>query len=330
MGNLPLSTGLFKTDETSSKQVSDDKYVARRICNGITYYCTPITPAGSQSPCFAKDSPPLPPSDDSSSSLLSETPTDTAISTLNQSHSGSRSRPLLVFFSWLGAQPVAVAKYRDLYLERGMDVLLVQSSVMHFLWPRWGLSYGLEVLNILEEPPFSGRDVLVHASSIGGYTFTQVLTHIAREPKRHSALAQRVIGHIYDSLVVGTLEHMATGLGKTLLPRLEGFIKNTAMLYFWLFKTHTADFYENSILVFQRSPVTSPALFFFSENDAMCNPAVLEKLMDLWKRRGVSVDNKKWKESKHAAHLRCHPEEYLSTLQHFLNSLPASSLKTKI
>lgn len=102
------------------------------------------------------------------------------------------------------------------------------------------------------------------------------------------------------------------------------------MLYFWLFKTHTADFYENSILVFQRSPVTSPALFFFSENDAMCNPAVLEKLMDLWKRRGVSVDNKKWKESKHAAHLRCHPEEYLSTLQHFLNSLPASSLKTKI
>ncbi|XP_036066239.1 uncharacterized protein LOC118597894 [Oryzias melastigma] len=325
MGNLPLSTGLFKTDETPSKPVDDDKYVARRICNGIIYYSTPITPAGSHHPCSAKDSQPLPPSDDSSS-LLSETQTDTTISTLNQ----SRSRPLLVFFSWLGAQPVAVAKYRNLYLERGMDVLLVQSSVMHFLWPRWGLDYGLEVLHILEEPPFSGRDVLVHASSIGGYTFTQVLTHIAQEPKRHGVLAQRVIGHIYDSLVVGSLEHMATGLGKTLLPRLEGFIKNTAMLYFWLFKTHTADFYENSIQIFHRSPVTSPALFFFSENDAMCNPAVLEKLIDFWKRRGVSVDNKRWKESKHAAHLRCHPEEYLSTLQHFLNSLPASSLTATI
>lgn len=197
---------LFKTDETPSKPVDDDKYVARRICNGIIYYSTPITPAGSHDPCSAKDSQPLPPSDDSSS-LLSETQTDTTISTLNQ----SRSRPLLVFFSWLGAQPVAVAKYRNLYLERGMDVLLVQSSVMHFLWPRWGLDYGLEVLHILEEPPFSGRDVLVHASSIGGYTFTQVLTHIAQEPKRHGVLAQRVIGHIYDSLVVGSLEHMATG-----------------------------------------------------------------------------------------------------------------------
>ncbi|RVE56689.1 hypothetical protein OJAV_G00223770 [Oryzias javanicus] len=325
MGNLPLSTGLFKTDETPPKPDGDDKYVARRICNSIIYYSSPIKPAGSHNLCSAKDSQPPPPSDDSSS-LLSETQTDPTISILKQ----SRSRPLLVFFSWLGAQPVAVAKYRNLYLERGMDVLLVQSSVMHFLWPRWGLDYGLEVLHILEEPPFSGRDVLVHASSIGGYTFTQVLTHIAQEPKRHDVLAQRVIGHIYDSLVVGSLEHMATGLGKTLLPRLEGFIKNTAMLYFWLFKTHTADFYENSIQVFHRSPVTSPALFFFSENDAMCNPAVLEKLIDFWKRRGVSVNNKRWKESKHAAHLRCHPEEYLSTLQHFLNSLPASSLTATI
>lgn len=118
---------------------------------------------------------------------------------------------MLVFFSWLGAQPGAVAKYRDLYLDRGMDVLLVQSSVMHFLWPRWGLDYGLEVLKVLEEPRFSRRPVLVHASSIGGYTFTQILTHISQGPKEHTGLSRRVMGHIYDSLVVGTLEHMAIG-----------------------------------------------------------------------------------------------------------------------
>lgn len=92
-----------------------------------------------------------------------------------------------------------------------MDVLVIQSSVTHFLWPRWGLSYGLEVLKLLEEPQFSGRAVLVHAASIGGYTFTQILTHIAQGRKEHAGLAQRVIGHIYDSLVFGTLEHMAIG-----------------------------------------------------------------------------------------------------------------------
>lgn len=82
---------------------------------------------------------------------------------------------------------------------------------MHFLWPRWGLSYGLEVLKLLEKPEFSERAVLVHAASIGGYTFTQILTHIAEGRKKHAGLQQRVIGHIYDSLVFGTLEHMAIG-----------------------------------------------------------------------------------------------------------------------
>lgn len=82
---------------------------------------------------------------------------------------------------------------------------------MHFLWPRWGLNYGLEVLKVLEEPRFSGRAVLVHASSIGGYSFTQILSHIAQGRKQHAGLAQRVIGQIYDSLVAGSLEHMAIG-----------------------------------------------------------------------------------------------------------------------
>ncbi|XP_008277083.1 transmembrane protein 53-like [Stegastes partitus] len=336
MGNLLLSTGLFKTDATTSDQASNGEFEAKKISHGITYYYTLGAVTQTTSPDQSSQppgpllslSPSAAPLSDSSSAaassspLLSDSPSDTPVSSQNQSHSEPTARPLLVFFSWLGARPAAVAKYRDLYMDRGMDVLLVQSRVTHFLWPRWGLEYGLEVLNILEEPQFSQRTVLVHASSIGGYTFTQILTHIAEGPKQHSGLAQRVIGHIYDSLVVGSLEHMAIGLGKTLMPRIESFIRNTAMLYFWLFKSHTANFYENSIQVFHNSPITTPALFFFSENDAMCNCVVLEKVIDLWRKRGVAVESRKWKKSIHAAHMRCHPEDYLFTLQHYLNSLP--------
>ncbi len=197
-----------------SEQVSGERFIVRRIRSGITYYYTPFSGAWDHTLCPAKDSQtstalcPISPSssaDPSSSPLLSDSPSHTSVSPQNQ------SRPLLVFFSWLGAQPGAVAKYRDLYLDRDMDVLVVRSNVMHFLWPRWGLDYGLEVLKVLEEPQFSGRALLVHASSIGGYTFTQILTHITQWPKIHAGLAQRVIGHIYDSLVVGTLEHMAIG-----------------------------------------------------------------------------------------------------------------------
>lgn len=187
---LVICSSLFRTVGTMSERVNGGRFVARRISNSITYYYAPFSEAGDWTLCPAKESL-------SSSPLLSD--------------SASTSRPLLLLFSWLGAQLGAVAKYRDLYLDHGMDVLVVQSSVMHFLWPRWGLDYGMEVLKVLEEPQFLERAVLVHASSIGGYTFTQVLTHIAQRPEKHAGLAHRVIGHIYDSLVVGTLEHMAIG-----------------------------------------------------------------------------------------------------------------------
>ncbi|KAF3705159.1 Transmembrane protein 53 [Channa argus] len=342
MGNLPLFLSLSRTDAALSPQVSGGKFAAQRIRNGITYYYSPFSMAGDQTVCLAKECQPStdlcptsPPTkcssaDPSSSVLLSGSQSQTSASYQNQSDSVFTSRPLLVLFSWLGAQPGAVAKYRDLYLDHDMDVLLVQSSVMHFLWPRWGLDYGLQILKLLQEPPFSKRPVLVHASSIGGYTFTQVLTHIAQGPKTHADLAQRVIGHIYDSLVVGSLEHMAIGLGRTLMPRLEVFIKHTTLLYFWLFKSHTADFYNTSIQVFHNNPITSPALFFFSENDALCDPVVMEQMIDLWRKRGVAVQSRKWKESIHAAHMRCHPQDYLSSLEKFLMSLSVSSFRAEM
>ncbi|XP_010795961.1 uncharacterized protein [Notothenia coriiceps] len=229
MGNRLLSSG---GDICPSDHVDGGKFVARRISKGITYYFAPLSGAEEQKLSANKESQlhtahcpistPSPstqplsdssPADPSSSSpLLSDSPSHTSASSQNtQSQSESTARPLLLFFSWLGARKVAVARYRDLYLHRGLDVLLVQSSVMHFLWPRWGLDYGMEVLKVLEEPQFAGRAVLVHASSIGGYTFTQTLTHIAEGEEKHAGLAKRVIGHIYDSLVVGSLENMAIG-----------------------------------------------------------------------------------------------------------------------
>ncbi|XP_068442889.1 transmembrane protein 53-A-like [Clinocottus analis] len=326
MGNQTLFSGLFRSKATTSEEEDGASFITRRISKGITYYCAKDSHTSTAlCPIFS----PPPSAEPSSSPLLSDSPPQTpSSSSQNQSDSSSTSRPLLLFFSWLGARPAAVGKYRDLYLDRGMDVLLVQSKVTHFLWPRWGQDHGLEVLKVLERPQFSGRALLVHASSIGGFTFTQTLVHIAQGRKEHVAVAQRVTGHIYDSLVVGTLENMAIGLGKTLFPRLESLVKNAALLYFWLFKMHTADLYDDSIQVFHNCPITAPALFFFSEDDALCNPAALETLMDRWRKRGVTVESRKWKESKHAAHMRCHPEDYLSTLERFLSSLKAQKTPT--
>uniref|UniRef100_A0A8C3HY37 Transmembrane protein 53 n=1 Tax=Chrysemys picta bellii TaxID=8478 RepID=A0A8C3HY37_CHRPI len=122
------------------------------------------------------------------------------------------SRPLVVLLPWFGARPRSMARYLELYLPRGLDVLVVESDLSHFLWPRHGLAYAACVLGLLRDSqPFCSRPLLVHAFSIGGYTFAQMMVHMSREPQRHRQLAERIRGLVYDSLVMGSLGNMALG-----------------------------------------------------------------------------------------------------------------------
>ncbi|KAK7160483.1 hypothetical protein R3I93_008201 [Phoxinus phoxinus] len=246
------------------------------------------------------------------------------------SFSPGHPKPILLLLPWLGSRPQAIAKYCEIYFRTGFDVLVVESEVKQFLWPRWGLEYGGRVLELLESERFSQRPLLVHAFSIGGYTFSQVLVHVAKDTQRHQGLTNRIRGQIYDSLVIGSLDHMATGLGKTIFPLMEGLVKTVGLLYFRVFKHQTVDYLNSAISIFWNSPVKAPALFFYSENDAMCDYRSLEKNMELWRNRGLSVEIKKWKESIHAGHLRTYPQEYLSTLENFVMSLNMVPLKAKM
>ena len=88
-------------------------------------------------------------------------------------------------------------------------------QVKHFLWPRWGLEYGGQVLELLQSERFVSRPLLVHAISLGAYTFGQLLVHISQDTQKYKGFTQRIRGHIYDSLVIGSLERMAIGLFTT-------------------------------------------------------------------------------------------------------------------
>lgn len=80
-----------------------------------------------------------------------------------------------------------------------------------FLWPRWGLDRGKVLLELLQSESFKTRPLLVHAFSIGGYTFAQLLIHITEDKQKYQAVTNRIKGQVYDSLVVGSLDHMAIG-----------------------------------------------------------------------------------------------------------------------
>ncbi|XP_060779601.1 transmembrane protein 53-A-like isoform X2 [Neoarius graeffei] len=241
-----------------------------------------------------------------------------------------QTKPLLLMLPWLGSRPQAQLKYCEIYLRTGFDVLMVESNTGHFLWPRWGLEYSAQVLRLLESERFSQRPIVVHAFSIGGYTFAQLLMNITRDTRRYRGLIDRVRGQIYDSLVIGSLERMAIGVSKNLVPYFESLVKHTSLLYFRVFKRQTVDYFNASVDVFMNTPVTCPALYYFCGNDVLSDPEALQNLLEHWRKRGISVTSKKWEESEHAGHLRIHPQEYRAVLEHFLCSLNMAPLKAKM
>ncbi|TWW76414.1 transmembrane protein 53-A isoform X2 [Takifugu flavidus] len=247
-----------------------------------------------------------------------------------QNETSQNHKPLMLMLPWLGSRPQTVDKYCQIYFRTGFDVLVVESEVQDFLWPRWGLDRGKSLLDLLHTERFISRPLIIHAFSIGAFTFAQLLVHVAQDTQKYQPLIQRIKGQVYDSMVVGTLETMAAGLGKTLFPNLETLVKHASLTYFSLFKSQTVDHFEKGIDVFWNTPVTAPVLLFFCENDLMSNAQMTEELISHWRKRGMDVTAKKWEDSTHASHLKRHPQEYLSHVDRFLCSLQLSPLKAKL
>ncbi|XP_040269442.1 uncharacterized protein LOC120985401 isoform X2 [Bufo bufo] len=238
-------------------------------------------------------------------------------------------RPLLLFLPWLGSNAQSFEKYIQLYFKLGFDVLVAESSLSHFLWPKIGLEHAGRLLNLLmDEKDLCSRKLYLHAMSIGGYTFAQMLVGSSKEKRQ---MLDRIHGQVFDSLVVGSLERMATGVARMVsVPLLQSLIVRVTLLYFSLLKSHTADYYENGIEAFWENPVTCPALFFYCINDPLSDHITVDKLLQYWKEKGIEVQGKKWEKSVHAGHLRRHTQEYTDILNNFINGLEADVPKSKL
>ncbi|MBN3271109.1 TMM53 protein, partial [Polyodon spathula] len=239
-------------------------------------------------------------------------------------------KSLLLLLPWLGSQAHAVDKYREIYFRQGFDVLTVESKTSYFLWPRWGLDYGAQVLELLQSDSFVSRPLLLHAFSIGGYIFAQMMVHISNNAQQYKSMTDRIKGQIYDSLVIGSVERMATGVGKMVLLKMEGLLRKGTLLYFNILKGYTVDYYNVTIGMFWNNPPQTPALFFYCENDPLSDHKEVERLMQSWHLQGINVVGKGWKDCVHAGHLKKHPQEYLATLDQFLQSINTTPLKAKV
>ncbi|KAM4747393.1 transmembrane protein 53-like isoform 2-T2 [Rhinophrynus dorsalis] len=242
------------------------------------------------------------------------------------------SRPLLLLLPWLGAKAHSYKKYVQLYFKLGFDVLVAESSLSHFLWPKRGLVYAGDLLELLvREKDLSSRTLFVHAISIGGYIFAQMLVRSSNGHEAQREMLAGIHGQVFDSLVVGSLEKMATGVARMIsYPLLQTVVVRGTLLYFSLLKAQTADYYEKGIQTFWESPIRCPALFFYSMDDPLSDHIMVEQLLMDWEKQGIRVQGKRWDSSIHAGHLQRHPQEYTETLNSFICSLKSDSPKCKL
>ena len=239
-------------------------------------------------------------------------------------HGSRGDKPLVLMFDWLYAKPSAVAKYCNLYHSKGMDVLVINGKLQHFLWPPIGFKLANSVLEYLTKARSGKEKFLVHAFSIGAYNYTLMLIHASGE-KKFKHLRANTVGQVLDSIVIGTYDNMSTGIASTFTPNkavrsLTLFFMNT---YYNLTRKHTRDRYDEYVHYFIHNPVEVPTLIFYSLNDPMCDTKAMRNLINTWRTNFPELDvaAKSWKKSVHAAHIKYHEQEYLESWENFIRKI---------
>ena len=232
--------------------------------------------------------------------------------------------PLVLFFSWLFAKDHTLEKYCALYHRRGWDVLTIQSDPTHFLWPTNSGKVVQEVLDYVQEKTPKSQPLLVHALSIGAFIYTRALMKMAEEEEVYGNVRNRIRAQVFDSIVAGNLVNMANGiaLGMSGNDVIQAGIRSSIMGYFALTQSSTVDVFDKTIDAFWNNHLRRPIHCFFSKDDPMCDPVVMEEKIADWRKRAeFPVSSKCWDKSIHAGHLKVHTEEYVKELDVFLDNV---------
>jgi hypothetical protein len=170
---------------------------------------------------------------------------------------------LVLFFPFLGASPKALREYQDLYLSRGHHVLTVHCQLKDFMFPSHARGIAKETLQYLSSDPFPHNvdRFFVHSMSIGAFIYDVVLKEMSGDAL--TCVQPKIIGQVFDSLTMGGLGNMITGIAQNFSsPLVKSLVTGGSQTYFWLTKKYTVDYYDELVSFFKEVPVRSPVFLF--------------------------------------------------------------------
>lgn len=239
-------------------------------------------------------------------------------------HGSRDDKPLVLMFDWLFAKPGALAKYCNLYHGKGMDVIVINGKLRHFLWPPTGFKLVDDVLDYIMKERSGREKLLVHAFSIGAYIYTLMMIH-ASSVEKYRQFKTNVVGQVFDSIVIGNYDNMSTGIAST-FTRNKAVKSSTLCImnaYYNMTRKHTRDKYDEFVHYFIHNPIQVPTLVLYALNDPMSDPQAVENMISTWRNKFSSFDVKEkcWEKSVHAAHIKFHEQEYVENWEEFMRKI---------
>lgn len=235
----------------------------------------------------------------------------------------SSNKYLVIIYSWLFPKEKHLKKYRDMYRDKGIDVMIVRTKPKHVLCPPFGTKVQAKrlysILSILVPEKYS--KVIVHSFSVGNYVFGELalyLMKMANKPEEARS-ARKIIGavkgFISDSTTSSRKAHnsltwaLSDGQSSLIMP-----------LVGWVFQVFTyvtypmtyKNFKKVEDMYVEKFPFDCPMILLASANDKACDLKILERAFERNTSRGIRVRYVLWANSIHVSHLAIHPARYRS------------------
>lgn len=239
----------------------------------------------------------------------------------NETAATASERRLVVLMSWLQAKEKHIEKYRQLYLERGFDVLNVKTSPLDLLLPTIGAKkISKDFVRFMAEKQYS--DVVLHGFSVGGYMFGQVLLDVDREEDQvRRNLLNSIRGIVFDSLV--PFEGTCVGVANSITSNKLGakMIEQLLRLYLFLGHNIATKYYLEASEKVWGGPLRCPSLFLMSKEDNISDHRIVERLVKVWDGLGIETHKKMFENSSHVQLYSKHPDTYVKQVESFLKRI---------
>ena len=252
----------------------------------------------------------------------------------------SNNDALVIMFGFFGATQRVIAKYCDIFLNRGLPVLFVPSCGKHLVWPPYSISLGEDLMEYLDHEASECSNYLIHTISMGSYNF-MVCNYegFSKHPEKFPHIKCKIKAIVYDSIgfSIGSSENMIKGIcqlfswGISRNLFLQHLLPVLMTTYFYIMHKHTIERFEHWMRMWQTLPLEVPTLFFYCENDPLTNYKDIQEMIEGYKRIGsFPVLEKCWSESRHATHLMLHAADYLDYINRLIMITPAHRVQPKI